>query len=62
MATYEAFVTVGALSIAISALGLPILVESREGAVRAPCAVLTVLIPPGSEPPTAPAARAELPG
>ncbi len=45
MSTFEAYVTLGAMSIAVSAVGAALKVESKVAAVAAPTAVLTVLLP-----------------
>ena len=50
MSTFEAYVNVGDVSIAVSAVGAPIRVESKRAAVDVPAAILTVLLPFLSEP------------
>ncbi|MBI5652072.1 MAG: hypothetical protein HZC40_16780 [Chloroflexi bacterium] len=50
MTTFEAYVSLGSVSIAVSAVGAPIRVESKHAAVDAPAAILTVLLPFPSEP------------
>lgn len=45
MNTFEAHLTLGAISIAVSAIGAALTVESKLAAVQEPSAVLTVLMP-----------------
>ena len=45
MSTFEAYVNLGTVSIAVSAVGAPIRVESKRADVDAPAAILTVLLP-----------------
>lgn len=48
MATYEAFVTLGAASIAVSAIDLPLSVRTESLDIDAPRALLTLLMPNGA--------------
>jgi len=45
MATYEAYVTMGDASIAVSTVDVPLTVRSKTANVLAPTALLTVLMP-----------------
>lgn len=45
MTTFEAHLTLGAISIAVNAIGAALTVESKLAAVQEPSAVLTVLMP-----------------
>ncbi len=50
MSTFEAYFALGAMSIAISAIGATLTLESKEAPVKTPTAVLTVLVPEGTLP------------
>lgn len=52
MSTFEAYVNLGTVSIAVSAVGAPIRVESKRADVDAPAAILTVLLPFLNDPET----------
>lgn len=45
MSTFEAYFAAGAISIAVSAIGAGLRMESKEAAVAMPTAILTVLVP-----------------
>ncbi len=49
MATYEAYVTLGDGSVAISTVEIPLSVRSQTGDVAAPIAYLTLILPHGQE-------------
>ena len=49
MATYEAYVTLGDGSIAISTVEIPLSVQSQTGDVASPMAYLMLVLPPGHE-------------
>ncbi len=49
MSTFEAYFALGAISIAVSAIGAGLRVESKEAPVTMPTAVLTVLVPQDSD-------------
>lgn len=49
MSTFEAYFALGAISIAISAIGAGLRVESKEAPVTTPQAVLVVLVPQDTE-------------
>lgn len=50
MSTFEAYFALGAMSIAVSAIGATLTLESKEAPVKTPTAVLTVLVPEGIAP------------
>lgn len=54
MSTFEAYFALGAMSIAVSAIGATLTLESKEAPVKTPTAVLTVLVPEKSSPPSNP--------
>lgn len=45
MATYEAYVTLGAMSVAVSTVDVPLTVRSETADVAAPAVLLTLLMP-----------------
>ncbi len=45
MATYEAYVTLGAATVSISTVDVPLSVRSEQADVQAPMAVLTLVMP-----------------
>lgn len=45
MATYEAYVTLGAMSVAVSTVDVPLTVRSETADVSAPTVLLTLLMP-----------------
>ena len=51
MATYEAYVTLGDASVAVSTVDVPLTVRSETAAVSAPTALLTLLMPVGATSP-----------
>ena len=52
MSTFEAYFALGAISIAVSAIGATLTLESKEAPVKTPTAVLTVLVPEGTSSPS----------
>lgn len=49
MATYEAYVTLGKASIAVSTVEIPLSVRSETGDVIEPIALLTLMLPASTE-------------
>jgi len=45
MSTFEAYITMGAMAVSVSAVGAPLTVRSELAPVASPTVVLTVLLP-----------------